>query len=130
MSTLATAPTEQRFRLSGVDWAAYASVGRLFAERPIRLTYDRGELELMTTSREHERSKHLLALMVGALCEEMNIDIDGAGSMTFQREDLDRGFESDECWRVQHEAQVRGRDELDWETDPPPDLVLEVEVTR
>jgi Uma2 family endonuclease len=50
--------------------------------------------------------------------------------MTFQREDLARGLEPDECYWIEHESVVRGRDDIDLETDPPPDLVLEIEISR
>jgi Uma2 family endonuclease len=129
MST-ATLPTEQRLRLSGVDWRTYVALGDLLGERPIRLTYDRGELEIMTLSRSHERFKKLLAGLLQVLTQEMDIDIDDGGSMTFRREDLERGLEPDECYWVQNEARVRGREELDFSVDPPPDLLLEVEVSR
>jgi Uma2 family endonuclease len=132
MST-ATLPAEtpgHRLRLSGVDWRTYVTMSDLFMDRPVRFTYDRGELEIMTLSPEHERSHHLLSRMLDTLTEEMDIDIAGFGSMTFRREDLERGLEPDDCYWVQHEARVRGRDELDFNVDPPPDLVLEIEVTR
>src|SRR5947207_1702021 len=132
MST-ATLPTEapgRRLRLSGVDWRTYVAMSDLFLDRPIRFTYDRGELEIMTLSPEHERLKRLLARMLDTLTEEMDIDIAGFGSMTFRREDLERGLEPDDCYWVQNEARVRGRDELDFETDPPPDLIVDVEISR
>lgn len=121
---------EQRFRLSGVTWAGYVAIGNAIGECPIRLTYDRGELEFMTTPREHERSKSILGRLVEAVTEEMDIDIAAGGSMTFQREDLDRGMEPDECYWIQSESLVRGKDNLDLYRDPPPDLALEAEVSR
>jgi Uma2 family endonuclease len=96
-STMATAetPTEERFPLSGVDLSAYVGIGDLLGDRQVRLTYDRGNLEFMTTSPEHEHSKNLLGRLVEALTEELEIDIAGYGSTTFRREDLDRGLEPD-----------------------------------
>src|SRR5439155_7308631 len=49
---------------------------------------------------------------------------------TFQREDLDRGFEPDECFWIAHEPQMRARPDYDSMRDPPPDLTIEIEVTR
>src|SRR5205823_5295106 len=85
MSATMVAPG-QRFRLSLVSWEKYEQMVAWFEGRHVRLTYDRGELELMTTSREHERGKHLLGGMLLMLVAELNIDIDSAGSMTFKRE--------------------------------------------
>ncbi len=125
-----TIPTEQRFVLAGIDWPAYVTFGELLGERHVRLTYDRGELEFMTLSPEHERAKKRLARLIEALTEELDIDIASCGSMTCRREDLERGLEPDECYSISHEAQVRGRTDVDLEQDPPPDLVLEVEISR
>ncbi len=49
--------------------------------------------------------------------------------MTFRREDLERGFEPDSCFYVQSEARVSGKAQIDFSVDPPPDLVIEVDIT-
>ena len=61
--------------LHAVSWKEYERVGQIFRDRPIRLTYDQGTLEIMTTSFRHERRKALLRKMIDALAEEMRIDI-------------------------------------------------------
>ena len=116
--------------LNAVAWSEYERIGRIFRDRPVRLTYDQGTLEIMTTSSRHERRKALLRKMIDALAEEMRIDIASYGSMTFQRKAKQKGLEPDECYWVQHESEVRGRDEVTLQNAPPPDLVLEVEVSR
>ena len=50
--------------------------------------------------------------------------------MTIRRADLKRGFEPDNCYYVQHELQMREEKKIDFRTDPPPDLAVEVEVAR
>jgi Uma2 family endonuclease len=123
-------PVEQRFVLSNVNWDIYETIGDKIGERNIRLNYDGVNLEFMTTSLEHERAKKLLARLLEALTEEMNIDILGGGSLTCRRQDLDRGFEPDECYWIAHESQLRAREAIDLTRDPPPDLMLEVEISR
>jgi Uma2 family endonuclease len=123
-------PIEQRFRISGIDWPTYVKFSDLFPERRIRITYDRGEMELMTVSPEHERGKHLLGRLIDVLTEELEIDMAGYGSMTCRREDIERGFEPDECYWIKHEQAMRGRDKIDFRRDPPPDLAVEVEISR
>jgi Uma2 family endonuclease len=124
------AACEQRLRLSLVSWEKYEQMAAWFEGRHVRLTYDRGELEIMTVSHPHEFDKHLIGVLVMQLVTELNIDIHGAGSMTFKREDLDRGLEPDECYWIEHELQMRSVRDYDPEKHPPPDLVLEVEVSR
>lgn len=113
-----------------VSWREYELIGRAFQNRPIKITYDRGRLEIMTLSFKHERRKHLLCALLMALVEVLGSEVLGAGGMTFKRKEKKKGLEPDECFWIQHEAIMRGKREFDITADPPPDLVLEVEVSR
>ena len=86
-------------------------------------------MELMSPRKEHEKIKTLLGRMVAAYAEVRDIDIESVASTTFQRRDLDRGFEADEAFYIEHADEVRSKEELDLTIDPPPDLVIEVEIT-
>jgi Uma2 family endonuclease len=123
-------PAEQRFLLSAVTWEAYLAFSKLLDERHVRLTYNRGEMEFMTVSPEHERSKSLLRRFLEVLSEELNVEIASLGSMTCRREEQEVGLEPDECYYIANEPQVRGRDDIDLSRDPPPDLMLEIEISR
>jgi Uma2 family endonuclease len=130
MSTVQS-PSEQRFILQSVPWRTYERLLRAFADRPgVRLTYDRGTLELMTLSHEHESQSYLLARLVDALTEELNLPVKGGRSTTFRRRKKRRGLEPDNCWWIASEPLVRGKTEIDLRRDPPPDLALEVDVTH
>jgi len=125
-----TMPAEQRFRLSDISWPTYVTYSDGLGPRHVRVTYDQGEMELMTLSFEHESAKTLLGLMVAALAEEVGMDMAGGGSMTCRQEERARGFEPDECYWIVHEEAVRDRTEIDFTRDPPPDLAIEVEISR
>jgi Uma2 family endonuclease len=129
-TALPSAPSAQHLALSAISWPAYVTIGDLLGEQPVRLTYSRGELELMTLSREHELLKGLLRRFVEIVAEECAMELASGGSTTFRRQDLERGLEPDECYWIAHERQVRDRDQIDLTIDPPPDLALEIEVTR
>lgn len=124
------APGEQRLRLSLIPWESYVAYSDGLGPRHVRVTYDRGEMEVMTVSPAHEHDKSLLGRLLETLTEEMDIDIAGYGSMTCRREDLERGFEPDECYWIENEPLMRGRREIDFNVDPPPDLAVEVEISR
>lgn len=128
--SVAFAPTEQRLVLSNVDWPTYEKLLHDLDGRHLRLNYDRGRLEIMTVGSEHESIKKLLARLLETMTEVLNIPIRGLGNTTFRREDAERGLEPDECWYIEHEAQMRDRKSIDLLIDPPPDLVIEVEVSR
>jgi Uma2 family endonuclease len=121
---------EQHIVLSNIDWDTYILFSDRIGERNIRCNYNGVDLELMTISPEHERAKSLLGRLLEALTEEMDIDVAGFGSMTCRRQDLAHGFEPDECYWIAHEPQVRSSDHIDLTRDPPPDLMLEVEISR
>ncbi|MGH8006933.1 MAG: Uma2 family endonuclease, partial [Candidatus Binatia bacterium] len=121
---------EQRVILHGVSWDTYE---RLLADFPesnaVHFAYDQGVLEIMAPSPEHGASTDILALLVNVLAEEWNIDVYGLGSTTFRRADLKRGFEPDTCFYVQNADRVRGKKQITLTKDPPPDLVIEVDIT-
>lgn len=120
----------QRLLLYNVDWKTYDVLLHALDERNLRLTYDRGNLEIMALSPEHERSNDLLRLVLLVLSEELNVPLSGFGSTTFRRKDLDRGLEPDQCFFIGRVPNVRGKRQYDLTVDPPPDLAIEVEVSR
>jgi Uma2 family endonuclease len=125
------APPEQHLLLTGVSWRTYLRLLRALAEgQSVRLTYDRGALEFMTLSHEHESLSYLLTRLVDALTEELGLPVKGGGSTTFKQRKRHRGLEPDACWWIANEPQVRGKAEIDLRTDPPPDLALEIDVTH
>jgi len=78
----------------------------------------------------HEHAKTMLGDMVRIMAMERDMDVHALGSTTFRRQMLEKGLEPDECFYVQNHAKVWNKDDLDLDIDPPPDLVIEVEVTR
>ena len=119
-----------RFLLHGVSWETYVALRDAPENYHVRMTYDRGELEMMSPSKPHEHFAELLDRLIHTWTEELDLDIVSCRTMTCRREDLKRGFEPDNCYYVEHEAQMRAKKELDLSTDPPPDLAIEVEVSR
>jgi len=124
-------PPEQRVLLRNVSWETYE---RLLEENldnsSPRFTYDRGVLEIMSPSAEHEWYNRLVADLVKLLARELRIDVLDLGSTTFKREEAEKGFEPDSCFYVTHVKQVRGKKRIDLAIDPPPDFVVEVVVTH
>ena len=130
MSTISRPHRPAGFVLHGVSWETYTALRDAPENYHVRMTYNRGELEVMSPSKPHEQFARLLDLLIHAWAEELDLDIGGCRTMTCRRKDLRRGFEPDDCYYVEHEAQMRAKKELDLSTDPPPDLAIEVEVSR
>lgn len=123
-------PAEQRVVLHNVSWETYERLLAEHADRSApRFAYDRGELEIMSPNPEHERANRRIAQLVLAVADEVGIPAEDLGSTTFRREDLERGFEPDSCFYTRNEEAIRGKDRIDLTVDPPPDLVIEVDIT-
>jgi Uma2 family endonuclease len=132
MATVTTPPsTRQRVVLYDADWKTYTRLLRVFAERPrVKLTYDRGVLEIMSPLHEHEYDTELIARLVVVLTEELDLPIHAGGSTTFRRRRHQKGLEPDRCWWIASESRVRGKRRINLKTDPPPDLALETDVSH
>jgi len=117
--------------LEDVSWREYTRLLRVFDDRPgLRLTYDRGRLEIMTLSAEHEGYGYSIGRLVDALTEELGLPIMGGGSTTLRRQLKRRGLEPDNCYWIENAQRVIPLKDYDLKKHPPPDLALEVDVTR
>jgi Uma2 family endonuclease len=120
---------ETRVVLRNVAWDVYERLTSEAGRAGTRFTYDGGVLEIMSPSREHERVKRRIGRMIEAMTEELSIPIDSAGSTTLKSQLKQKGVEADECYYIANEPKVRGRDDLDLSTDPPPDLAVEIDIS-
>jgi Uma2 family endonuclease len=124
-------PAGQWLRLSDVDWTMYTQLLRAFAESPrVRLTYDRGELEIMAPLLRHDDDGSFLGDLVYVVTEELGLPLHRGGSVTMRLRKRRRGIEADECYWIANAPRMRGRRRLDLRRDPPPDLAIEVDVTH
>lgn len=122
--------SSQRILLEGVSWTTYqALLEELGDHRSARLAYANGTLEITMPSDLHETKTKLLERMIEALTEELDLPIKGFRSTTLNREDLSQGAEPDSCYYIQNAGRIQGRS-LDLERDPPPDLILEVDISN
>jgi Uma2 family endonuclease len=116
-----------RMLLPNISWAAYAT---LLADvgRGTRLTYDHGWLEIEMPGWLHELIARYVGELVTATLKRQQIGYAPGGATTWQRPDLSRGLEADECYYIRNVSRVAGKASLDLAVDPPPDLAIEVEV--
>ncbi len=115
--------------IHNVSWDEYeellAELGEGYA---VRIAYTEGELELMSPLYRHEVYKDVLTTMVRILGKATKQRVQSAGSLTLKRKPMRRGAEPDTCFYLQSAAQILGQDKIDLRYDPPPDLVVEVDV--
>src|ERR1051326_7561101 len=81
-------PAEQRMILHNVGWETYEKLlADLASQSSVRLTYDRGILEIMSPLSEHEIIKHVIERIVEITAEELGMEVRCFGSTTFRRAD-------------------------------------------
>jgi Uma2 family endonuclease len=116
---------EQRMLLQGISWETYQRLVVELEDSPsTRLAYAGHSLELMKTSYAHERIKVVLGGAINFYTVEAQVPLRSGGSTTLARADLARGVDPELCYWVQNEASARAG------ADVPPDLVIEVELTK
>jgi Uma2 family endonuclease len=132
MATVAPSPPESSgVVFHGVTWADYEAQLRIVGERPIRVIYDQGTMEVVMPSLGHEDEAYRLGRIVDTLTEEFDLPVKAGRTTTHKRRDLDRGAEPDQCyWFGQNARRMSGKKQLDLAIDPPPDLAIEVDITR
>jgi Uma2 family endonuclease len=128
--TAILSPSPDRVILNHISWQTYQSLIIDFESEPaVRLTYDRGTLEIRMPLAPHETAKKILGRLIEAATEELDLEIRSLGSLTCNRQDLAKGLEPDQCYYIQHEPQVRGVASIDLGQRPPPDLAVEIDIT-
>ena len=121
---------EQRVVLHGLSWDAYLQIlNALPQARGARLTYDDGILEITMPLEDHEFSGRLIERFILTLIEVMGLRIKTMGSTTMNYPKLKKGAEPDNAYYIQNQPLVKGRN-VDFAQDPPPDLVVEVDITH
>jgi Uma2 family endonuclease len=121
---------EMRGLLYGVAWEDYQAFLEAMGDHCPRHTYDRGTLEMMSPRKDHDWVKRLIGRMIETMSLELEIPIQSIGSTTLSGGRGERGVQPDEAYYVAHELEVRGKTTFEPGKDPPPDLVIEVDVTN
>ena len=116
--------------LQDVSWETYNRlVKEQMGKREIRLSYSEGCLQIMVESIKHGKLAGILGEIVSEIGDLLEMDFVVAGSTTFRKETGKKGFEPDDSFYFQNAAQIRRNDDINLAVDPPPELIIEVDVT-
>lgn len=120
----------QRLILQGVSWDFYEQLLNEFkSSNALHFAYDSGTLEVEVPLYKHEHPTEVLRDLVTNICIEKEIDLINAGKTTFRKKAKAKGVEPDSCFYIQNVLKIRGLEDLDLSKNPPPDLVIEVDIT-
>jgi Uma2 family endonuclease len=122
-------PEDASVTFNDVSWDEYEDLLEQVGEAPgLRISYDNGSLQVMTISSEHEKYASFVSSLVTVIRLRLRIDILGFGSATMRKRKRKKGNEPDGCFYVQTASLIGNRIQLDFETDPPPDIAVEIDV--
>ncbi|MDF5729538.1 MAG: Uma2 family endonuclease [Rhizonema sp. PD38] len=126
-----TIPQEGKILLHNVSWQEFEGIlVEMGDNRAAKIAYDRGTLEILMPLPEHEYFKDIISDLIKDLAEELDQDYECLGSTTWKKQDRLAGVEADNCFYIQSESLIRSYlPNIDLDRDPPPDLVLEIDIT-
>lgn len=120
---------ETTLTLRGVSWQTYEDLLEAVGEAPaLRISFNEGVLQIMTVSFEHEYFSEVLDQLVGRLSQIARIKILFFGRATMKAQKKMKGSEPDACFYVQSAPLIGNRFRLDLNSDPAPDIVVEVDI--
>jgi Uma2 family endonuclease len=129
--TFKNLPPGAAINLHNIGWDEYEEILCKFEERPgYRLTYDKGKLEIMSPRYGHEEPKEFILSVMVILSMETGITVQAAGSTSLKRRRKMAGAEPGACFYVQNAARIIGKKVIDLNTDPPPDVAVEIDTTN
>ncbi|MEQ9233038.1 Uma2 family endonuclease [Coleofasciculus sp. E2-BRE-01] len=114
---------------SPATWQEYRTLCEQRGDDSIpRLKYRSGEVLLMSPLPKHGRDVSLIADIIKVLLDSTGCEYDSFTPVTMQLPE-ESGIEPDYCFYIDHWQAVSGKERIDWCNDPPPDLVLEIDIT-
>lgn len=130
LKEMALAAVNQKLILQGVGWDFYEEILKEFEDsNALHFAYDNGFLEVEVPTLKYEKPNRILTRLVQVVCDDLQIDFVDTGQTTFRKKSKAKGVEPDTGFYIQNESKVRELLEIDLQKDPPPDLVIEVDVT-
>jgi Uma2 family endonuclease len=113
-----------------VTWDEYEELLEQVGEtrHGLRISYNDGTLKVMSLSSEHEQYVIFINSLVIHLRLRFHLNIRFFGSATMRKKKKSKGNEPDACFYVQTAAALGNRINLDFTVDPPPDVVVEVDI--
>jgi Uma2 family endonuclease len=122
-------PPDTVVTFHGVSWEEYEELLDQIGESAgLRVSFNDGRLEVMTLSTEHESYARFIERLMTAVCLRLRINIRSFGSATMKERKRKKGNEPDACFYIQTASVIGNRIHLDFATDPPPDVAVEVDI--
>src|SRR5919198_6297896 len=103
-------PSGANLTLHGIDWDEYEQILDDLVERPgLRVSYDSGVLEVVSTSDTHEHYKDFLLQLARVFADASRVTLESRGSTTWKRRVLRKGVEPDTCFYIANAPRIIGK---------------------
>jgi Uma2 family endonuclease len=110
-------------------WQEYQQLAQQRGDGSIpRMKYRHGEVLLMSPMAAHGRDASLFGQIAMTLLDHDGREYDAYTPITMDIPE-ESGIEPDYCFYIDNWQAVSGKQRINWQQDPPPDLVIEVDVT-
>ena len=122
-------PAGSTLVLHDISWDEYEELLEAVGEANyLHISYDEGTLQIRTLSALHESYQFLISHLVNLLSVRLRIKVLCFGSATMRKKAKQKGVEPDLSFYVQTAAAIGSRTDLDFSVDPPPDIVVEIDL--
>lgn len=122
-------PENSNIEIHNVSWESYEELlNQLNDPKGLHISYNNGTLTAMTVSAEHEKYVAFINRLISQLAFRLSLNVLFFGGPTIKKSKLLKGNEPDACYYVQNAQTLGNRINLDFETDPVPDIVVEVDI--
>jgi Uma2 family endonuclease len=116
--------------INDFSWDEYELLMREFENRSTpRFSYDCGRLEVMSPSPAHDEYETLIELFVWEFAEAQGVSLQAYRHATWKLKAVEKGAEADCCYYIQNARKVIGKKRIPLESNPPPDIVVEIDLT-
>lgn len=110
-------------------WQDYCALRDSRGDKSIpRIKFSHGEILLMSPLPRHGREANILADIVKVLLDRDTRNYEAFTPVTMDIPE-ERGIEPDYCFYITNWQAAVGKDRINWQTEPPPDLVIEIDVS-
>ncbi len=126
---VAKLPAGSEISFHNVAWEEYEELLEQVGEASgLRISYNDGTLKVMSLSVKHEIYVRFIEHLIGAIRLRLRLNIISVGSATMRKYKKTKGNEPDAGFYIQTADLIGDPFALDFAVDPPPDVVVEVDV--
>jgi len=118
-----------RILLHNISWNLYEQIREEESNWGLRMSYDDGDLEIMSPSQSHGEIEARFGIFLMELADVLDFPCKVVGNTTWKKPWARKAKEADGSYYLANYLRVRHK-KIDLNVDPPPDLAVEVEISR